>query len=63
MQCAGMHRIEPPLSSRSFEAIAYGKCVAINAQEMQKDMCANEFKAFKDCVQAVVSSIQQEYNV
>ena len=35
-------------------ASAYGKCVLANYQDAKKDMCAAEFRAFKDCVQTTV---------
>ena len=33
------------------QSLAYGKCIGANYQDVSKGMCAEEFKAFKDCVQ------------
>ncbi|KAG8929950.1 hypothetical protein FRC02_004836 [Tulasnella sp. 418] len=33
---------------------AYGKCISDSYQDVQKGMCAAEFKAFKECVQKVM---------
>jgi len=35
-------------------ASAYGKCILASYQDTKKDMCAAEFRAFKDCVQTAV---------
>ena len=35
-------------------AKAYGTCMVANYQDARKDMCAAEFVAFKNCVQAAV---------
>ena len=35
-------------------ASVYGKCILANYQDAKKDMCAAEFRAFKDCVQTAV---------
>ena len=36
---------------RLSQSLAYGKCIGANYQDVSKGMCAEEFKAFKDCVQ------------
>jgi hypothetical protein len=33
------------------QSLAYGQCIGKSYQEVQKGMCENEFKAFKECVQ------------
>ncbi|EME83028.1 uncharacterized protein MYCFIDRAFT_36377 [Pseudocercospora fijiensis CIRAD86] len=33
----------------SAEGAVYGKCVAMNYQNVKKDLCAREFMALKDC--------------
>ncbi|KAL7420047.1 hypothetical protein Q5752_005012 [Cryptotrichosporon argae] len=33
------------------QSVAYGKCVSKSYQDVSKDMCAEEFRAFKQCVQ------------
>ena len=33
------------------QSLAYGHCIGKSYQEVQKGMCENEFKAFKECVQ------------
>ncbi|KIO21725.1 hypothetical protein M407DRAFT_28715 [Tulasnella calospora MUT 4182] len=38
----------------SSTAAAYGACVAGNYKEVNKEMCAAEFNAFKQCVQGVM---------
>jgi len=35
-------------------ASVYGRCILANYQDVKKDMCAVEFRAFKDGVQTVV---------
>ncbi|KAJ0015802.1 hypothetical protein NQD34_014092 [Periophthalmus magnuspinnatus] len=43
----------------SFEAAAYGKCVAATTtskQEIKKDLCAKEFEALKTCFTNAVSN-------
>jgi len=35
-------------------ASVYGRCILANYQDVKKDMCAVEFRAFKDCVQTAV---------
>ncbi|CAO3584015.1 unnamed protein product [Absidia cylindrospora] len=36
------------------QSAAYGKCIALNYKDAHKDMCAQEFQAFKQCVEKVV---------
>lgn len=38
-------------------ASVYGKCILANYQDVKKDMCATEFRAFKDCVQTTVRPV------
>ena len=38
-------------------ASVYGKCILSNYQDVKKDMCAAEFRAFKDCVQTTVRPV------
>ncbi|PWZ00933.1 hypothetical protein BCV70DRAFT_199301 [Testicularia cyperi] len=35
----------------STQAKAYGACVASNYENIERNMCAHEFKLFKHCVQ------------
>ena len=37
------------------QSVVYGKCVASHMEDIQKDICAKEFLAFKECVQKHVS--------
>ncbi|ORY98065.1 hypothetical protein BCR43DRAFT_514397 [Syncephalastrum racemosum] len=41
-------------ASCATQATAYGQCVAVSYRDMQRDQCAKEFQAFKDCVQKAV---------
>ncbi|BEI85908.1 hypothetical protein CcaverHIS002_0601950 [Cutaneotrichosporon cavernicola] len=36
------------------QSVAYGACVGRSYQEVHRDMCKDEFKAFKECVQKAV---------
>jgi len=38
-------------------ASVYGKCILANYQDVKKDTCAAEFRAFKDCVQTAVRPV------
>ena len=38
-------------------ASVYGKCILANYQDVKKDICAAEFRAFKDCVQTTVRPV------
>ncbi|KLT40904.1 hypothetical protein CC85DRAFT_286951 [Cutaneotrichosporon oleaginosum] len=33
------------------QSVAYGACIGRSYQEVHRDMCKDEFKAFKECVQ------------
>ena len=39
------------------QTAAYGQCVAAKYLEVEKGICAKEFKEFKDCVTKVVCSV------
>ena len=34
------------------QSLTYGKCIGANYTDVSKGMCAEEFRAFKECVQA-----------
>jgi hypothetical protein len=36
------------------QASVYGKCIVARYQEVERDMCAKEFQAFKACVTKAV---------
>jgi hypothetical protein len=36
------------------KSVAYSQCVAVHVEDIQKDICSKEFRAFKDCVQQAV---------
>lgn len=40
-----------PLNLTSLQSLAYGKCIGKSYQDVSKDMCQEEFQAFKQCVQ------------
>ncbi|TXT08954.1 hypothetical protein VHUM_02428 [Vanrija humicola] len=41
-------------TSCATQSLAYGQCIGRSYQDVSKDMCREEFKAFKDCVQKAV---------
>jgi hypothetical protein len=36
------------------KSVAYSKCVVVHVEDIQKDICSKEFRAFTDCVQQAV---------
>lgn len=41
----------------SAQATVYGKCILATYTDVKKDICKEEFAAFKDCIQKAVSII------
>lgn len=41
----------PGANASLLQAATYGACVGKRYQDVQRGMCADEFKAFKECVQ------------
>jgi len=46
--------IAKAMGSCSTQAQAYGQCMLKHYQQMERDACAEEFRAFKDCMQKQV---------
>ena len=36
------------------KSVAYGKCVVAHVEDIQKNLCSKEFRAFKECVEQAV---------
>jgi len=36
------------------KSVAYGKCVVAHVEDIQKNICSKEFRAFKECVEQAV---------
>ena len=37
------------------QSVAYGRCIASHVEDIQQHVCAQEFMAFKECVQKHVN--------
>jgi len=44
------------------KSVAYGKCVVAHVDDIQKDICSKEFRAFKECVEQAVGDYLGESN-
>ncbi|KAG7529584.1 hypothetical protein FFLO_05556 [Filobasidium floriforme] len=47
----GIRKLASASKSCSTQSLAYGKCIGANYTDVSKGMCAEEFRAFKECVQ------------